>query len=334
MQLLRKLLFPFSILYGSLVWLRNKLYDWNIKSSKNYNFPVICVGNLSVGGTGKSPMIEYLIELLKDDFRIATLSRGYKRNSSGFYVLKGNEKAALTGDEPLQFKRKFPAIEVAVHENRQAGIKALRELPKPPEVILLDDAFQHRKVEAGLNILLTSYGNLFCNDFMLPTGNLREPKAGAKRAQIIIVTKCPENLSANEQNQIKEQLKLDKKQKIYFSKIVYDKHIYNEKDKIPLENFQEFTLITGIANPKPLVDFLKKKELKFNHLAFPDHHNFNAQEIERLSKAEKILTTEKDFMRLKGRIPKEKLFYIPIKTAFLQDGEKFKKQLTTFVNEF
>ncbi|MDR6302220.1 tetraacyldisaccharide 4'-kinase [Mesonia maritima] len=334
MQLLRKLLFPFSILYGSLVWFRNKLYDWNIKSSKNYDFPVICVGNLSVGGTGKSPMIEYLIELLKDDFRIANLSRGYKRTSSGFYVLKGNEKATLTGDEPLQFKRKFPAIEVAVHENRQAGIRGLRDLPKPPEVILLDDAFQHRKVEAGLNILLTSYGNLFCNDFMLPTGNLREPKAGAKRAQIIIVTKCPENLSANQQNKIKEQLKLDTKQKIYFSRIVYDKHVYNENDRIPLENFQEFTLITGIANPKPLVDFLKKKELKFNHLAFPDHHNFNAQEIERLSKVEKILTTEKDFMRLKGSIPKEKLFYIPIKTAFLQDGEKLNKQLTTFVNEF
>jgi len=334
MHLIRKLLFPFAILYGSIVWLRNKFFDWNILSSKAYDFPVICVGNLNVGGTGKSPMIEYLIRSLKNSHKIATLSRGYKRTSSGFHLLDGNEKAAFTGDEPLQFKQKYPEIQVAVHENRQAGIQQLRELTPQPQLILLDDAFQHRKVTPGFSILLSAYKDLYVNDFMLPTGNLREPKSGTKRADVIIITKCPNDLNEIEQQKIQQKLKLKKNQQLYFSSILYDQHCYNNSEEKKLDNLAEFTLVTGIANPAPLVKYLQKKGLHFKHFAFSDHHNFNAQEIAKLNKENVILTTEKDFMRLKGRVSDDKLFYIPIKTELLNNGEKFQKQLFTFIETY
>ncbi len=334
MQKLRKILFPFSLLYGGIVWLRNKFFDWEWISSKAYEFPVICVGNLSVGGTGKSPMIEYLIRLLKEDYRIATLSRGYKRKTKGFYLLKGEEEAIQTGDEPLQFKNKFPNIEVAVDENRQNGIFQLRKLQPKPEIILLDDAFQHRKVKPGFSILLTAYDSIYAKDLMLPAGNLREPKVGAKRANIIVVTKCPESLTVEKQQSIKTKLKLKTHQNIYFSFINYAEEITNEKNKLKLEDLQqkEFTLVTGIAKPKPLVEFLKKKELNFIHHNFPDHHNFSEKEIIALQKEDFILTTEKDFMRLKNVISSEKLYYLPIKQDFLNHKTRFDKEVLQWVN--
>ncbi|WP_121667764.1 tetraacyldisaccharide 4'-kinase [Mesonia aquimarina] len=334
MQLIRKLLFPFSILYGSIVWLRNKFFDWNILTSKVYDFPVICVGNLNVGGTGKSPMIEYLIRLLQDSYNLATLSRGYKRTTSGFYLLKGNESAALTGDEPLQFKQKFPSINVAVHENRQAGIQQLRRLNPQPEVILLDDAFQHRKVKPGFSIVLSAYHDLYVDDFMLPTGNLREPKTGIKRANLVIITKCPIDLNKKQQEKIRKKLNLQDHQQLYFSSILYDESCYSISDVKSLESLNNFTLVTGIANPTPLVNYLEENNLSFKHLAFADHHNFNEQEIAKLNKEEFILTTEKDFVRLKGRISKEKLFYIPIKTCLLNNEDEFKKELLKFIDEY
>ena len=317
--------------------LRNKMYDHGIFSSTKFDVPVIAVGNLSVGGTGKSPMVEYLISLLKEDLRVATLSRGYKRSSSGFHLLSGSETATEVGDEPLQFKHKFPEVTVAVDESRTHGIKELLKLSAPPEVVLLDDAFQHRKVAAGFYILLTPYHNLYVDDLVLPAGDLREPISGAVRADVVIVTKCPPKLPEEERTKIRERLQLNAGQELFFSSISYSEEVISAKTRMSLKQLKKkhFKLVTGIANPKPLVDFLKKKDLSFDHKAFPDHHNFSASEIGELKKAKMILNTEKDYMRLKNDIPEEHLFYLPIRTNFIEEEEKFKVIIRNYAeNEF
>lgn len=320
MNFLRKLLFPFSLLYGGITALRNFLYNKGFLKSKSYDFPVICVGNLSTGGTGKSPMIELLVSFLKDEHKIAVLSRGYKRKTSGYREVLISNSVEEVGDEPLQFKKKYPEITVAVCENRQTGIEKLKDLAN---VVLLDDAFQHRKVKASLNILLTSFDRLYINDCMLPAGNLREPKFGAKRADIIVVTKCPENLYNSKMEEIKQKLKLKTHQEIYFSRIDYSSVIKNETESKPLSYLKnlEFLLVTGIANPKPLVEFLKNKGLNFDEKSFPDHHNFTTSEIEALKKHALILTTEKDFMRLQPIAKATEIYYLPIKTVILNEAE-------------
>ncbi|MCB0465124.1 MAG: tetraacyldisaccharide 4'-kinase [Aequorivita sp.] len=327
MNFLRKLLFPFSLLYGGITALRNFLYNKGFLKSKSYDFPVICVGNLSTGGTGKSPMIELLISFLKDNHKIAVLSRGYKRKTSGYREVITTSSVEDVGDEPLQFKKKYPDITVAVCEDRQTGIEKLKSMA---DVVLLDDAFQHRKVKASLNILLTSFDELYMNDCMLPTGNLREPKFGAKRADVIVVTKCPENISDSTMEAIKRKLKPKPHQEIYFSKIGYASEIKNTKEEKPLSYLknQEFLLVTGIANPKPLVEFLKNEGLNFEEKSFPDHHNFTTSEIEALKKHPLILTTEKDFMRLQPIANTTKIYYLPIKTILLYEaGSSFKKRI-------
>ena len=215
----RKLLYPFSLLYGGIMLLRNEMYDRGIFRSKGFEIPVIAVGNLGVGGTGKSPMVEYLILLLKEEQQLATLSRGYKRSSRGFHLLNGKESASQVGDEPLQFKNKFPEILVAVDEKRSHGIEELLKDPSPPEVVLLDDAFQHRSVKAGFYILLTPYNNLYSEDLVLPAGNLREPKIVAKMADIIVVTKCQDSLSKAEHEQNRKKLHLNNNQQLFFTTI-------------------------------------------------------------------------------------------------------------------
>lgn len=324
MKLIRKILFPIVPIYYLVTWLRNKLYDLGIKKSVSYNFPVICVGNLSVGGTGKTPMIEYLIRLLKDDFKVATLSRGYKRKSKGFQIGDKNTTVDVLGDEPFQFYSKFKDdIQVVVDSNRSEGINILRRLEDYPEVILLDDAFQHRKVKAGFNILLTTYGNIYTEDFVLPTGNLREPRSGAKRANVIIVTKCPKDLSKSEKVAILSKLKLQNHQFAFFSSIAYADEVFSNDSSKNLESLPNFTLVTGIANAKPLVDFLEAKNLNFEHLNFKDHHDFSQEDILKLEKQELIVTTEKDYMRLKQyESLKEKLFYLPI-TVIIDNALKF-----------
>ncbi len=326
MKLIRKILFPFVPIYYLATWLRNKLYDLGIKKSVSYRFPVICVGNLSVGGTGKTPMIEYLIRLLKDDFKVATLSRGYKRKSKGFQLANNNTTVDVLGDEPFQFYNKFKDdIQVAVDSNRNAGIAILRKQEDQPEVILLDDAFQHRKVNAGLNILLTTYGNIYTDDFVLPTGNLREPKSGAKRAHIIVVTKCPNGIDELEKTTILNKLKLQNHQIAFFSSIAYSNEVFSSNTSKSLESLPDFTLVTGIANAKPLVDFLKAKSLNFVHLNFKDHHDFSQEDILELEKQQLIITTEKDFMRLKPyESLKDKIFYLPIAVA-IDDALQFDK---------
>tara|TARA_Y100000780_G_C13653348_1_gene405541 strand:+ start:90 stop:1067 length:978 start_codon:yes stop_codon:yes gene_type:complete len=324
-------LFPVVPIYYLITWLRNWLYDKGIKSSKSYDIPVICVGNLSTGGTGKTPMIEYLIRLLKDKKSVATLSRGYKRITEGYEIADQGATADTIGDEPYQFYRKFKDIKVAVDGNRQNGIAQLLKLEDKPEVILLDDAYQHRKVKAGFNILLTAYYNLYSNDMVLPTGNLREPRSGAKRADIIVVTKCTEVISESEKAKISIDLKVKPHQRLTFSSINYADKVISTHSEMALKSLPKFTLVTGIANAKPLVDFLKNKGLKFNHLEFPDHYSFRVNDIEELAKKELIITTEKDFVRLADNESLEsKLFYLPIEIT-LDKKDVFDSAIKSFV---
>lgn len=328
----RKLLFPLVPLYYAVTWMRNTCYDIGIKKSISFDFPVICVGNLSVGGTGKTPMIEYLIQLLKDDYSLATLSRGYKRKTKGFQLATDKSSAETLGDEPFQFYSKFNKnILVAVDADRVNGINTLKAINKSLEVVLLDDAFQHRRVKAGLNILLSTYDNIFTKDFLLPAGNLREPISGAVRANIIIITKCPTDLSTIEKDNIIKQINPLKHQSVFFSSIDYTDKVLSFNSSKPLESFKDFTLVTGIANAKPLVAFLKRKQLKFEHLNFKDHYDFTENDIENLTKKELIITTEKDFMRLqKFSLLKEKLFYLPIKVN-ISDASKFNDLIKAFI---
>lgn len=317
-----------------VTWLRNKLYNLGWKSSKSYPLPVICVGNLSVGGTGKTPTIEYLIRLLKGDYKIATLSRGYKRETSGFIIADQNADAKTLGDEPFQFYQKFKDVIVSVDTNRQNGIEQLM-VQQQPDVILLDDAFQHRKVKAGFNILLTAYGGLYSDDILLPTGNLREPRSGAKRADVILVTKCPNSLSASEKEQIKTKLKPLPHQSVYFSSIDYSENVCNEKEQLPLKDLAKhnITLVTGIANPTPLVSYLKSKSINFEHLKYKDHHVFSTSEIEALQRRNLILTTEKDYVRLKDAFgtTDSQLYYLPI-TFQLDNENGFNTSVKSFIS--
>lgn len=331
MKLFRFLLFPFAILYDLITSLRNWCFDVGILTSTKFEIPVIAVGNLSVGGTGKTPQIEYLIRLLKNDYKIAVLSRGYKRKTNGFIRLNNSHSAKDVGDEPLQFFKKFGnEITVAVDADRTNGIQRLLQSKNPPEVVLLDDAFQHRKVKAKTYILLTKYNDLYLNDFLLPTGNLRESKRGAKRANCIVVTKCPANLSLDVQENIRRKLNPKANQEVFFSTISYDFELKGN-GKLLVNNLKnkEVLLVTGIANPASLLGFLSEENINVTHLQYPDHHNFSAKDITKItevfnsfSSEEKIiLTTEKDYVRLENTL--DNLFYISIKTSFLTNTEKF-----------
>lgn len=332
MKFIRIILFPLVPIYYVVTYLRNKLFDYGVFKSKSYDVPVICVGNLSTGGTGKTPMIEYLITLLKENKSVATLSRGYKRNTEGFLLAGENSTVESIGDEPYQFHNKFQDIKVAVDADRQNGIESLLKLNDPPEIVLLDDAFQHRRVKAGLNILLTSYEKPYYKDFVLPTGNLREPQVGRKRADLVIVTKCKPTLNEDEKATILDRLHLNDKQSAFFSYIDYSDVVLNSDNTLKLEALPKFTLVTGIANPKPLVDYLTNQRLIFDHIEYPDHHNFRPHEIDILLKKELILTTEKDFVRLKSIKGFEKnLFYLPIRFR-LDDASKFEAIIKNYID--
>jgi tetraacyldisaccharide 4'-kinase len=340
MKLIRKLLFPFSILYWLITSLRNFCFDNGILKSYSFEIPTIAVGNLSVGGTGKSPQIEYLIRLLSSKYKIATLSRGYKRKSEGFVLANENSNAETLGDEPFQFYKKFPEIQVAVDANRKNGIEELLQSKTKPEIILLDDAYQHRKVKADFYILLTTYNDLFVDDYLLPSGNLRESRIGAKRASIIVVTKCPKDLSELKMNQIRENMmrfllrRNDKVAPVFFSFIDYDDFVYSNSDKIAVAEIKqkEKILLAGIAKPKPFFEYLNSGTDLV--LEFPDHHNFSENEIVEIkTKAQNklIITTEKDFMRLHGKLPENQLFYLPIKSNFIKNKNDFDTTILDFV---
>ncbi|MEO5778068.1 MAG: tetraacyldisaccharide 4'-kinase [Flavobacterium sp.] len=332
MNLLRKLLFPFAILYGFITSLRNYLYDKGILKSYSFDIPVIAVGNLSVGGTGKTPQIEYLIRLLSPNYKVATLSRGYKRKSEGFVLADASSNAEILGDEPFQYYKKFPDIQVAVDADRRNGIEQLLKQKTKPEIILLDDAFQHRKVKAGFYILLTAYDDLFCDDYILPTGNLRESSKGAKRANLIIVTKCPPSITGIEQENIKKKLDVD--MPIFFHSIVYDDKVYNDSESLTVSDLKskQKIVLAGIAKPKPFFEFLQADTDEI--MTFSDHHHFSESEILLIkSKAEDkiIITTEKDFVRLDAKILKAQLYYLPIKSKFVSNQETFDQTILNYV---
>ena len=336
MKLVRYLLFPFAILYDLITSIRNFLYDIGGSKSTSFDIPLIAVGNLSVGGTGKTPQIEYLIRLLRHK-KAAVLSRGYKRKTSGFVLVNKNHSSEDVGDEPLQFFRKFPNVSVAVDANRVAGIKQLRE-KVDPEVVLLDDAYQHRKLKAGFYILLTKYGDLYVDDFILPTGNLRESRRGAKRADVIIVTKCPEMLALEDQETLIKKLKPLEGQKVFFTTISYGNMLKGSRSIAVDDLFDyEVLLVTGIAIPQPLLDFLNGKKINYQHLKYPDHHHFSKSDIDTIKRAfealssskKMIVTTEKDYVRLSDTI--NDLSYIEIETRFLNGQDEFDTKILEFV---
>jgi len=339
-NLLRKILYPFSLLYGIITSFRNYLYNATILKSTKFKTPTIVVGNLSVGGTGKTPQIEYLIRLLQDTYKVAVLSRGYKRKSKGFIIADEHATSEIIGDEPFQYYKKYPKIIVCVDADRTNGIQQLEALENPPEVILLDDAFQHRKVKVGFNILLTSYNDLYVNDSMLPTGNLREYKSGAKRAQVIIVTKCPDTISENEKISIIEKLQATSNQQVFFTTIEYDKKLKGDSI-VNLSDFKNETvlLVTGIANSTPLEEYLTTEKIKFKHLKYPDHYHFKDQDIAQIKKEfdllrsnnKIVLTTEKDYVRIFVRL--QNLRYISIQAKFVAEKINFDKIIKKYVEQ-
>lgn len=335
MNLIRKILLPFVPVYYFVTWLRNMLYDIGFKKSVAYKFPVIAVGNLSVGGTGKSPMVEYLIRLLQNKVRLATLSRGYKRETKGFQMVDIHSTVKEVGDEPLQFKTKFIDVIVGVDGDRRNGISRLIAHEPMPEVVLLDDAYQHRKVKAGLYILLTAYYDLYCDDMLLPTGNLREPKAGAARADIIVVTKCPKGITAQNERKIINKLSVKSYQQVFFSTIEYGCELMNMSGKRSVDSLGQasFALVTGIANPSSLVSYYSSLGLDFIHVKYPDHHNFTKKDMEALRKYDLIVTTEKDYVRLVSDFSDQVLWYQPITMEFIDNQELFDAKIVGFVGE-
>lgn len=321
MKLLRKIGFPISLVYGLVVYIRNVLFDKGIFKSVSYSTPTICVGNLSVGGTGKTPMIEYLIALLKENRKIAVLSRGYGRKSKGFVKAGPSTTVEQIGDEPFQIFKKYPEVTMVVDADRQHGISLL-EVQEKPDLILLDDAFQHRKVQPSISILLTAHGHLYVDDWYLPTGNLRDSKKEARRADFIVVTKCPPYLKFEDQESIIKKLRPLTHQQVLFSSLVYDTVLQGDGRTLELEELRtkKVLLVTGIANPKPLVSYLKEASITLEHMKFGDHHFFTEKEINTFNSKALILTTEKDFVRLKGKV--DNLYYIRIEHRFLGEGRK------------
>lgn len=351
---IHSLLSPLSFLYGLGVRFRNQLFDWKSLQSKSYPIPIICIGNLAVGGTGKTPHTEYIIRLLKDDYRIAVLSRGYKRKTSGFILANGQSTSWEIGDEPYQMKRKFPDILIAVDADRREGIDKLLALPKGvrPEVILLDDAFQHRYVSPSFSIVLTDYHRLFYNDKLLPAGRLREPISGIRRADMVIVTKCEEEMKPIEYRIIEENMKLLAHQSVHFTHIAYgDIEPVFEGHAKPLSRNEvkkedKLLVLSGIASPDSFIKEAGKLSDKVTPLLFPDHHAFDKADIRRIknvfdkmgSTGKYILTTEKDAARLidNPHVPAEWkacLYYLPITIEFCLDknfDDEIRKHITTF----
>lgn len=335
MKLIRLFLFPFTPIYAFVTWFRNLMYDKNHFKSTSFSFPIIAIGNLSTGGTGKTPMTEYVIDLLKDSYEIAVLSRGYKRKTKGFILADSKSTVMDLGDEPYQMHLKFKKIDLAVDTNRVRGINLLKEKNNNIDIVLMDDAFQHRAVKAGFYILLTAFDDLFIDDFLLPTGSLREFKSGVNRADVIIVSKTPENTTEKVRQSVSKRLEHYNKP-IFFSEIIYSEMLISQTESINLNSLKDkkVTLVTGIANPKPLKDFLVRKGIIYDEIEFEDHHNFSTSEISQLENLDTfIITTEKDYVRMCERLNHQKLFYLPIKTK-IYNSVKFEELIFNFIKEF
>lgn len=344
-------LLPFSWIYGSIVRFRNWLFDMGLKKSKSFSIPIISVGNITVGGSGKTPHVEYLIRLLHDKAKIAVLSRGYKRKSHGYVLAEESTTMPEIGDEPFQMHQKFSDIYVAVDAKRARGIENLQndEATKDVDVVLLDDAFQHRYVKPGINILLVDYHRLIIYDKMLPAGRLREPLSGKNRADIVIITKCPKDLKPMEFRVLTKAMDLYPFQKLYFTSIDYDtpKGVFEEK-QIELDKLQDYhvLLLTGIASPKQMEHDLKPMTKDITNLSFGDHHSFKGKDINRINDAFEsmpepriIITTEKDAVRLReteGLYEKVKanMYELPIKVSFMLDQQdNFNEKIISYVRK-
>ena len=330
-QLLRYCATPISWLYTLGVWVRNTLYNNYILPSYVVNIPTIAIGNLAVGGTGKTPMTEYLVRLLSSEYKIAVLSRGYGRKTRGFRLATTEDTAQTIGDEPMLIHTHFPHLPVAVCEDRVLGINQLQSIIPDLQCVILDDAYQHRKLRAGFYILLTAYDNLYVNDYMLPRGNLRDLPAESARANAVIVTKCPDVISDVDRQMIHRTLHLASHQHLYCSRIAYDSL---PVDSTPL-------LITGIANPKLLLDHIQRQFPDTELLAFPDHHDFTSKDIltilDKATKYDYVVTTEKDYMRMKStsliNALTDKLQVLPITTELADDHGAFDLQILSYLTE-
>ncbi|AXV48404.1 tetraacyldisaccharide 4'-kinase [Prevotella denticola] len=347
-------LLPFSWLYGLAVIIRNELFELNILKTRRFDIPVISVGNITVGGSGKTPHVEYLIRLLKDKMKVAVLSRGYKRKSRGYVLAGNNTPMREIGDEPYQMKIKFPNIRVAVDKKRCEGIDRLTtdEDTKDTDVILLDDAFQHRYVQPGINILLVDYHRLIIYDKLLPAGRLREPLSGKHRADIVIITKCPDTLNPIDYRVLSKAMELYPFQQLYFTKLEYCplEPIFHKGLSIPLTEIRgkNVLLLTGIASPRQLETDINAYtgNNALTMLSFPDHHSFTQKDIRRINEAfagmeapRMIITTEKDQARLMGIETlsddvKDNIYALPIKVRFMLDKEEtFNKKIISYVRK-
>ena len=343
----RILLLPFALLYWLVIAIRNWLYDKSIFKSTSFGLPLIDVGNLSVGGTGKSPMVEFLIRHLKSRYKVAVVSRGYKRKTRGYALANANSTAIEIGDEPLQFYKKFPEVPIAIGEERMVAIPQLLHDRPETQAIVLDDAFQHRAIKAGMDILLTDCNNLFTRDFFLPTGDLRDARSSYKRAKIIVVTKCKPGLSVEAKKSLIKEIDPQNGQKIFFTTIAYGMpyHITN-RTFYKLEEDTEVLLVTGIANPKPLKNYLEERAHTYYMMHYNDHHIFSIDDwrdinerFEKMDAPKKIvLTTEKDAMRLlkfSSEIDGMPFYVIPIEHRFLFGEEQaFLDDITGFIENF
>jgi len=345
---LRLFLLPVSFVYAALSGTRNFLYDTNVFRQKKFDTPIILVGNLSVGGTGKTPHVEYLLKFLHKDFKVATLSRGYGRKSSGFVLGGRGAKASTIGDEPMQYLSKFDDAIVSVCEDRVEGAQKLLASSNPPDVIIMDDGYQHRSINPGYKILLTAFDHLYTNDYLLPTGNLRESRSGYKRANCLVVTKCPDSITEQQKTVIKSKLGLLPHQQLFFSTIQYGDIISvnsSETKNIQQIKGTSVVLFTGIENPTPLVEYLKNKCEVIESLKFPDHHEFTEKDIKavlekfnRFAEGKAILlTTEKDYQRIKSsanftKIQQLPCFYIPV-VIKIDNEELFNTSIRNYVTE-
>ncbi|MDR2145509.1 MAG: tetraacyldisaccharide 4'-kinase [Tannerella sp.] len=340
----KSILTPFAWLYYVIVGFRNMLFEWKILPSERYPLPVICVGNIAVGGTGKTPTTEYLVELLRKEYRVATLSRGYKRKTKGFLLVTEQHTSLEVGDEACQVKQKFPDITVAVDASRRRGIQKLLELPENerPDVIILDDGMQHRYVTPSLTIMLTEQSRIYFEDSLLPAGNLREPAREVYRADIIVVTKCHSILKPIELRLIEKNMRLMANQRLYFSTIEYGgmKAVFPDKALYPctlqeISKNENIFLIAGIANPQPFTEKIKTHSDKVTEFIFSDHHIFKEADIQSMEHVmqktpannRRIICTEKDAVRLKSLacLPeswKSCLYFLPVKADFLYDKKK------------
>jgi tetraacyldisaccharide 4'-kinase len=341
-----------SLFYGIVSAIRNELFDLKILPSREFDLPIISIGNITVGGTGKTPHTEYIAQLLKSGFKVAILSRGYKRKTRGFFIVESTSKVKQVGDEPLQIKLKFNSVTVAVDASRVRGIEKLLALPEKPNVILLDDAFQHRYVTPGMNILLIDYNRLITKDSLLPYGRLRESASNKSRATIMIVTKCPAELKPIDERIITKELEVRPYQNLYFSTLEYGSLMPVFPEDITLKSVVlvegiTVLLVTGIANPSPLNEYLRHGSHDIHEMNFPDHHQYISKDLDRINVKfdslptvkKIIITTEKDMVRFRDldTVPeniRKNMYYIPLKISFLNNaGKDFDRKILNYVKE-